>query len=271
MLAASIFRDSEASLTDGGNYVGTSVKVSDSVTFTAAASSLTPQSEEFEVPAFPSIDQAMGPQKLYDRRRAEGSMASVTWDFANWGGLGLTVSDTSEHNGLLGGVSSGALSVSRLAHTSAAGLSARVGFGDGWVSTASFSSGFTHLDLRANGLVTGADTLYSRAYGVAISKFGVFADNDSIGLALTRPIHVYQGGIDLTADTDMDASGNLIQSSEHVSLSSKTPETDLETGYMTSYLNGALSLQANAAYQMNVDGRTGTNAVTLLSRVRFNF
>lgn len=269
--SASALNSPYVSLTDGGNFIGSTVNFSDTLRFQFGATSLAPQSAEFQVPDHPMVDQLMGPQPLLDPRRAEASMASLTWDFAKWGGLGLTLSQTDEHNSLLGGYSSGALSISRLAQTTAAGFSGRVGFGDGWVSTLSFSEGVTHLALNPNGLVDGADALYSRAYGIALAKYGVFEDQDSIGIALTRPIHVYQGGVDISAATSVDADGNLIMSSEHVSLSSTTPETDLEAGYVTSYLDGALSLQANAAYQMNVNGRSGTNAVTLLSRVKFSF
>src|SRR6185437_8710787 len=63
---------------------------------------------------------------------------------------------------------SGALAVAQAANTSAVGLSARAGFGSGWVTTVSYSEGVTQLDLRAN--------------SIAIAKHGLFADNDSLGL-----------------------------------------------------------------------------------------
>jgi subtilisin family serine protease len=259
------------SLTDGGSYVGSTVQLTDSLRFNFGASSMTPQTAEFEVAAYPMISQLAGPQTQYDQRRANASMAGVTWDVTRWAGLGMTVSNTTEYDGLLGGMNSGALAIDNQAKTTAVGFSGRVGFGDGWVSMASYNAGVTHLDLRSNSLVDGADTLHSSSYGLGVAKFGVFEDTDSVGLALTRPIHVTQGGVDLTAATGIDDAGNLTMSSEHVSLSSTTPETDLEAGYMSSYLNGRLQLQANAAYQMNVDGRTGTNAVTGLARMQFNF
>jgi subtilisin family serine protease len=269
--SASALNSPYVSLTDGGNYVGSTVQIADGVRFNFGASSMTPQTAEFEVAAYPMISQLAGPATQYDQRRANASMAGVTWDFARWGGVGMTVSNTTEYDGLLGGMNSGALSIDNQAKTTAVGFNARIGFGDGWVSMASYNQGVTHLDLRANALVDGADTLHSSSYGIGIAKFGVMADNDSFGVALTRPIHVTAGGIDLTAATGIDESGNFEMSSEHVALSSATPETDLEAGYMSAYLNGKLQLSANAAYQMNVDGRTGTNAVTGLARVQFNF
>ena len=40
---------------------------------------------------------------------------------------------------------------------------------------------------------------------------------------------------------------------------------------MTTFMDGALALQANAGYQMNVAGLGGTNAVSVISRAKINF
>ena len=48
-------------------------------------------------------------------------------------------------------------------------------------------------------------------------------------------------------------------------------ETDLQLGYVTSFLDGALALQTNAAYQMNFQGQTGATSVSLLSRAKIKF
>ena len=50
-----------------------------------------------------------------------------------------------------------------------------------------------------------------------------------------------------------------------------TPETDIEVGYVTTFLDGSLALQTNASYQMNFAGQTGANSVSLLSRARIKF
>ena len=49
------------------------------------------------------------------------------------------------------------------------------------------------------------------------------------------------------------------------------PETDLQLGYVTSFLDGALALQANAAYQMNYQGQTGATSLAVLSRAKIKF
>lgn len=258
-------------LTDGGSYVGTTFALDNGLQLRFGSSSLDPQRPDFEVPLYSMVAQLVGQQPYLDQRRAQSTMAGLDWNFANWGGLGLTASQTDEENGLLGGINSGALSITKSAKTTAVGLSARLGFGDGWVTTFSYNEGITQLNLRPDSIVTRTDALHSRSYGMAVAKHGLFSDHDTLGLALTQPVQIYMGNVDLTAATGVDANRDLIIGHEHLSLATGTPETDVELGYVTTFLDGALALQANAGYQMNLAGQKGTNSVTVLSRAKINF
>ncbi len=270
-LSASAVNSPYLGFTDGGSFLGATIALADDLHFRIGASQLSPPSDPFQVPLFASLAQLQGPQLQFDQRQASAAMAGLSWDFAKWGGLGMTLSQSSEQNGLLGGLSSGALDLANSANTSAVGLSARVGFGDGWVTTASYSEGITQLDLRAaNSLVTSADTLHSRSYGIAVAKHGLFGD-DSLGLSVSRPIEVYSGNVSLAVADNIDKNNNLIMGHENLSLATRTPETDFELGYVTTFLDGAVALQANAAYQMNLQGQNGQNAVSVLSRAKINF
>lgn len=269
--SASAVNSPYASLTNGGGFVGATIALADDLHFRFGESALDPQRPDFEVPVYSMVSQIAGPAPLFDRRLANASLAGLTWDFAKWGGIGVTATQTQERNGVLGGASSGALDLARNADTSAVGVSARVGFGDGWVTTVSYGEGITQLSLKSNSLLTGADALHSQSYGVAVAKRGLFEDGDTLGLAVTRPIHVYAGGIDITAADGVNDDGSLDIAHEHVSLASPTPETDVELGYVTTFLDGALALQANAGYQMNLQGQSGTNSISVLSRAKINF
>jgi len=260
-----------ASLTNGGSFIGTNIALADDLHLRFGQSVLTPEHGDYEVPVFSMVNQLLGPQAQYDQRAAQATLAGMDWDFASWGGLGLIATQTSEQHGLLGGLNSGSLAMADGANTSAVGLSGRVGFGDGWVTTVSYSEGITQLDLSSSSLMSNADTLHSRAYGVAVAKHGLFGDDDSLGLAISRPVQIYAGGVELTAATSIDDNGNLVASHERVSLASSTPETDFELGYVTTFMNGALALQANAGYQTDVAGQAGLNGVTVLSRAKINF
>jgi subtilisin family serine protease len=271
-LSAAAVNSPYAALTNGGSYLGSTIALADDMHMRFGESILDPQRPEYQVPEFSYLTQLEGPQSLYDMRQAQSTLAGVDWDFASWGGLGVVATQTAEQNGLLGGFNSGALAVAKSANTSSVGVSARVGFGDGWVTTFSYNEGITQLNLKTDALVSSADTLHSRAYGLAVAKHGLFDDDDSLGFALTRPLQVYSGGVNITAADGVDQNtGNFTIGHQFVSLASNTPETDVELGYVTTFMDGALALQANAGYQMNVAGLGGTNAVSLISRAKINF
>jgi hypothetical protein len=258
-----------AALTSSDSYIGTSVALADGLRVRFGEAALAAQNPEFQVPAFGNLAQLDGPQQ-YDLRTARMGMAGLDWDFASWGGLGIVASQTTEQNGVLGAAESNVLTIAKSANSTTVGTSAHVGFGDGWVTTVSYSEGITNLDLRASGLETSTDTLRSSSYGLAIAKHGVFGD-DSIDLSVIRPIEVYSGNMGFQANDGFDPSADMIFGRGHDSLVGQTPETDLELGYVTSFFNGALALQANAGYQMNLAGQSGTNSLSVISRAKINF
>ena len=48
-------------------------------------------------------------------------------------------------------------------------------------------------------------------------------------------------------------------------------ENDIQLGYVTNFMNGAVALQTNAAYQTNAQGQRGATSVSLLSRAKIKF
>jgi hypothetical protein len=269
-MSASGVNSPYASLANGGTFVGSTIALADDLHLRFGGVSLSPEREPFGVNSYSMVDELSGQHSLYDLRAARGGMAGVSWDFARWGGLGVTATQIDEQNGLLGGYGSGALSVADDASTTALGVSARIGFGDGWVTTASYSEGVTQLDLKPNSLFASASDLHSRAYGIAVAKHGLFGE-DSLGFAVTRPIQIYSGNAEISAANGVDANDNLVLNSERISLAGVKPETDIELGYVTTFLDGALALQANAAYQLNTQGQNGTNSLAVVSRAKIKF
>jgi len=100
-----------------------------------------------------------------------------------------------------------------------------------------------------------------------VAKHGLFG-NDALGVAFSRP-------------APSDAVGSLSSSSSNDMqfqffgrdklFAGTKPETDIELGYITTFLNGPVALQANASYQMNMGGQNGNNGVSLLSRAKIKF
>ena len=82
---------------------------------------------------------------------------------------------------------------------------------------------------------------------------------DALGIAISRPLQVYSG-----ANT-----GALNSSFALANMPAR--ESDVALGYVTTFLDGALALQANAAYQVNAAGTKGQTAVTGVARAKLNF
>ncbi|HEX3429658.1 MAG TPA: hypothetical protein VHT03_02135 [Rhizomicrobium sp.] len=196
---------------------------------------------------------------------AETGFAALGWNPAPWASLGLVARQASaEASAPVAQLSPAKLSTQTL------GVAGKVAFGSGWVTSFSYNEGINQLDLRpaANPLAENAQ--HSRSYGVAIAKHGLFGD-DSLGLEVSQTPSSGFGGVDLGQTPTSDPFDGFISSATRPILSGSTPETDVQLGYVTTFLDGALALQANAGYQMNTAGQQGNNGIAVLSRAKINF
>jgi hypothetical protein len=262
-----------ATLADGGSFVGATIKVAGDLHFGITQSALSPQSDRFSPSAYTMMAELTQPSPFAGRRVASSTIASLNWEPTRWAGLGLTASQTTERNGVLGNLNTPVLGIANGGRTAAVGMTARVDFGKGWVTTASYGEGITRFDLTpAQNLMTTAGDLRSRAYGISVAKRGLFGRNDSLDIALSRPMTVYSGSASLVTTPILDnKTAALNYGLQNLSLATRTPETDVELGYVTTFFDGALALQTNAAYQMNARGQGGTNALAVVSRAKINF
>jgi hypothetical protein len=211
-----------------------------------------------------TFDPTMGMRGVsFDTGEQRSLLAGVSWDFADWAGLSLSGIVNAQQGQPAGASLLAALTPGSTATTSALNVSAHVDFGSGWVTTAAFSDALTQLDQKSGT----ATTLDGHAYSIAIAKRGLFGQ-DALGFSFSRPSpSLLDNGFEMVA-----ASGDLppvfVVNNR---LPGTTPETDLQLGYVTSFLDGALALQANAAYQMNYQGQTGTTSLAVLSRAKIKF
>lgn len=224
------------------------------------AASYTQDRSAFTFETFDAIGQPVGALLNYGERTASSLMAGVSWNFARWGGVDATTARTSERPSLLG----------TNFDSSTLNLSAHVKFGDGWVTTASYGEALSKLDVKqsALSLTPSVDPLHRPSYAFAIAKHGVFGDN-SLGLSVSQPMAADQNA-SAFATVDGGQSAPVFIGRDHL-LDDLKPETDIEVGYVTTFLDGSVALQTNAAYQMNFAGQSGTNAVALLSRAKIKF
>lgn len=261
-LSASALDAPYASLASGGDFVGATAALANDLHLTFGGASLAPGYSTYSADAASALARIGSGENPFSLRAATSLLGGLTWDIGKWAGIGVTASQTSEHGGVLGTPVAGVN-----ANTTALGVTAHVAFGNGWVTTASYNEGITQLDIKPGFTPSLADSLRTRSYGISIAKNGLFGD-DALGLAVSRPAFGADGSVFLTTPSGQGASQFF---SRNNLMNSATPETDIEVGYVTTFLDGSLALQTNASYQMNFAGQNGATSVSLLSRARIKF
>jgi hypothetical protein len=174
------------------------------------------------------------------------AMVGADWKIAPWIGLDVAAAR--------GGFDIGTPLRYNLPDTSTMlGVTAYVNFGDGWVTSVTFDDGRTQTDLTPTGLALGSEEKDAHAIDLGVSRSDLLG-SESLDVSLIRPMQL----------------NNSLLLGPQISLSSATPETDLQLNYETTF-DSNITLEANAGYQMNVGGQPGTKAMSILSRAKINF
>ena len=244
-------------LADGGRYTGITFAPADNLRFRLGAAFNNERLDRFHFDS----GAPTGPLALtYDASQSRSLLGGLSFDVSS--GFGVDVTGiASQHSGIpLGFTRDNGLTPK--SSTAALDISAHMDFGRGWVTTASFSEGMTQLDPQST---FAGGTLREQSYSVAIAKRGLFGD-DVLGLAFSRPAPSMAGAFSaLSAVGDMP-----LTVAPRVPLN-RAQETDIQLGYVTNFLDGAVALQTNAAYQTNAEGQPGATSVSLLSRAKIKF
>lgn len=205
-----------------------------------------------------TLDNAFSQQfalRLDPSLRSTGTTtANISWNLTDWSTVGITASHSTGNPLLLGSVGN-PLVTGPSPENSALGISARVGFAEGWVTTLAYSEGISQLDLSQ---MAATNTVVSDAYRIGVAKTGLFG-NDALGIALSRPPQIY----------GVTGFGTVVNNFALTTTPAR--ESDVELGYVTSFLDGTLALQANAAYEVNPAGVRGQNALAAVARAKLNF
>ena len=244
-------------LANGGRYAGVTYVPADNLRVRLGASFGDERLDRFQFdPAAPK-----GPLALtYDASQSKSLLGGLSFDIS--GALGLDVTAiASERSGLPLGLARDSVIAPR-SSTAALGVSAHMDFARGWVTTASFSEGLTQLDPRYG---LGSGTLREQSFSVAIAKRGVFGD-DALGLSFSRPAPSMAASL-----STLTPSGDAPLTVTQAMPLGRAQETDIQVGYVTTFLDGAVALQTNAGYQTNAQGQQGATSVSLLSRAKFKF
>ncbi len=245
-------------LANGGRYTGITLVPQDNLRIRLGASFNDERLDRFQFDS----SAPTGPLALtYDAGQSKTLLAGLAFDLTSAFGVDVT-GIASQRSGIpLGFTRDNGLTPKST--TAALDISAHMDFGRGWVTTASFSEGMTQLNPQ---LAFAGGTLREQSYSVAIAKRGVFGD-DVLGLAFSRPAPSLSGSFSaLSAVGDMP-----LTVAPRVPLTNRAQETDIQVGYVTNFLDGAVALQTNAAYQTNTQGQPGATSVSLLSRAKIKF
>jgi hypothetical protein len=244
-------------LADGGRYTGITFVPADNLRIRLGAAFNDERLDRFHFDS----GAPTGPLALtYDASQSRSLLGGLSFDLSNAFGVDVT-GIASQRSGIpLGFARDSGLAPK--SSTAALDISAHMDFGRGWVTTASFSEGMTQLDPQS---AFAGGTLREQSYSLAIAKRGVFGD-DVLGLAFSRPAPSMAGTFSaLSAVGDMP-----LTVAPRVPLN-RAQETDIQLGYVTNFLDGAVALQTNAAYQTNTQGQPGATSVSLLSRAKIKF
>ncbi len=245
-------------LGSSGSYIGASFALSDELQFHIGRAS---SSVGFVTDGYTPMPRDLLARVGANLARIETETAGFDWNLNAWSALGISASHDTEFGSVLGSAVAAPLTTSATAETAALGISARVGFGEGWVTTIAYNQGVTQLNLNQSSFVANFEPLRSQAFGFAVAKQGLFGD-DSLGIAVSRPLQ-------LNLASNLAANG--VPASSYTPNTASAHESDIQLGYVTTFLDGALALQANAAYQVNANGDKGQDAVSVLSSAKIKF
>lgn len=268
-LSASAMNSPYLALTQGAEFAAIGTRLGNGLTLTlgyASAEDDPMAALEDETLSMDELDGYLA-QGLAPVRSSENAVAALNWKFAPWGQLGAHLARTNEKNSLLGSEEQGALSVTSRAQTTSFGFGARLDLGNDWTASASWSHGMTDATPVADGLYQSFSGIESEAYGVALAKRGIFGENDALGFAVSRPLHIVSGSALITASTGVTEDREIIYTTGFESLATTTPETDFELGY-TASLGDGLSLQASAMYQQDAGGVKGENGIAAFATLK---
>jgi len=236
-------------LASGGHYVGATYMPSSDLHVRLGVSQWNDRDDRM------AYQPGIGLPLAFDNAKSQSLLGGAAWDVTDWAGLSVSgVENTQQGLDAVSNLAAGKMT------SSALDMAARLKFGNGWVTTASY--GLSQLDQR-----TQAPAVDTHSYALAIAKHGLFGD-DTLGFSFSRP----SPGVIDNGFNAVTASGDLPPMFiANDRFPTQTQETDLQLGYVTSFFDGALALQANAAYQMNYQGQNGATSVSLLSRAKIKF
>ncbi len=158
---------------------------------------------------------------------------ALDWRIGDSGALRASLDLIDEAGGFLGSDTTGAFSVDRTVSQSY-GLGGSMPLGGGVSLLANYTIALATVAPGAASLLSDWSDMTADAYGVGISRTGVFSDTDSLGLLVGQPLRIRAGEATLTAPVGYTLDKTVIQQSGRVSLVPSGREIDLQLAYRAS-------------------------------------
>ncbi len=184
--------------------------------------------------------------------------------------LRLQLGQLDETGSFFGGAAAGPLSA-RQAVTTSLGLSGAYQIAPTLSLIASYTEGYTRVRADQNGLLRGFSGIHSRAWGLGLVKSDLFTRGDRFGMALSQPLRVTRGTVDLSVPYARDFAGNVYRHNETVSLAPDGSERSLDAFYN---LTVAKNVQAGAHFMYSHQPQHNAavdDATTLLFTLQSKF
>ena len=137
---------------------------------------------------------------------------------------------------------------------------------DTWAA-ASFNQGMTLKNGAQDSLVTSTSNILSQSWSVGLLSSNVIKDNDRLGFAMSQPLRVNAGTLNLNMPVGLDYESGVMQyRNRGISLAPKDAEYDFEASYfMPTSKNASLSILG--LYRMNPDNnQNNADSKTLIMR-----
>lgn len=114
-----------------------------------------------------------------------------------------------------------------------------------------FSQGFTSPEDAAGSLINSVSSISSQSFAGGIMFDENFFEDDTLGFAISSPLHVTSGSASIDVPSGVDLSGNILRSNQALNLASGGVETDLEMFYKVPVELGVVSVGAMRRMQPN--------------------
>lgn len=180
-------------------------------------------------------------------RRSDAALLEGAYKINDRMSVKAQLGTLSEEGSLFGGSSNGAFGVEET-NTTALSLGAQIQLRPSIAVAGHYTWGYTRVDDVQYSLWHDFSDLRSEAFGAALFANDVFRKNDRLAVAISRPLRVTSGSVDLQLPQARDYAGNVLRSTERISLVPQGEETDVEISYRFP-LRGQTTVGTNLVYR----------------------